>query len=836
MRLRSLRFVACLLLVAISYSAAADDSVPTTIIPTDYVVLPAVGQYGRLPVHRDAVEAQIVAGTWKSPEAGDTIDTLDGGQEIWQAVTASDGTIDARNHRGGYAFTTFDAPDDGVMLLEASGHAAVYVNGELHTGDPYSLGWLRLPVRVVKGRNNLLFHLAAEKLAARLISPPAKLFFADEDRTLPTMVRGEKAQLWAAVPIVNTTTEWIDGVELECRHDEETVQRSAVAPIAPLSVRKLAFQVPAAEADGDQARFEIRLAPLRTEASDASTESGRTLAESEFDLKLVDANDINVRTFRSRIDGSVQPYAIRPAENSSNLELDTPGVILTLHDAGANCEEHIARYTPKSWAHMIAPQGRRPYGFDWEAWGRIDVLEALADASKHYPCDPLRTCLTGYGMGGHGVWHLGVTFPDKFAAIGPSAGWISFWSYGGGMASFDNRPTEIEAMMLRGYSPSDTLKLLTNLATTGVYLLHDSADVDVPVEQARFLRERLASFHANFVYLEPTTADVASTSPTGDWPRMMTYFEHAERLASAEQTVVDFTTANPGVCAQCDWVTIDAQEQQLLPSRAVIRQDRDNASFNGTTTNVARLAIDIHQLPAGRPMDVTLDNQPFNRLRRLANEGMLWFERHDEKWSVAEPPSPKLKSSARNGTFNATVDHDAILVFGTKGNEEENRWAEAKARFDAETFYYRGNGALDVLPDAKFVAKEFIDRNVILYGNADTNSAWSELLPDCPIEIGRGAIRAGDRSETGDDLAVMMVRPRPDSDVALVGVVGGTGPAGMRLTNRLRWFVSGITYPDLVILGPKTLTAGTSDIRAWGFFGPDWKTDNAEIAWRAEVP
>ena len=155
-----------------------------------------------------------------------------------------------------------------------------------------------------------------------------------------------------------------------------------------------------------------------------------------------------VRGYESKIDGSVQPYAIRPAENSSNLELDTPGVVVTLHDAGGSCEEHVTRYMPKSWAHVLAPQGRRPYGFDWEAWGRIDVIEALADAGTHYPCDPLRTCLTGHGMGGHGVWHLGVTFPDKFAAIGPSAGWISFWSYGGGMASFENNPSAVETMMM----------------------------------------------------------------------------------------------------------------------------------------------------------------------------------------------------------------------------------------------------------------------------------------------------------------------------------------------------------------------------------------------------
>jgi hypothetical protein len=55
----------------------------------------------------------------------------------------------------------------------------------------------------------------------------------------------------------------------------------------------------------------------------------------------------------------------------------------------------------------------------------------------------------------------------------------------------------------------------------------------------------------------------------------------------------------------------------------------------------------------------------------------------------------------------------------------------------------------------------------------------------------------------------------------------------MRLTNRLRWFVSGIVYPDLMILEPKTLTEGTSGIRAWGYFGLDWRTETGEIAWRS---
>ena len=163
-------------------------------------------------------------------------------------------------------------------------------------------------------------------------------------------------------------------------------------------------------------------------------------------------------------------------------------------------------YSAKDWAHIVAPTGRRPYGFDWEDWGRIDALEALADAAKHYPSDPLRTYLTGFSMGGHGTWHLGVTYPDLFAAIGPIGGWASFWSYGGGMPTIQN-PSRLDELELRSYLPSDTVQLLPNLSETGVYVLHGAEDETVPVAQVRFMRVGWRRFIPNFVYFEKTGAD-----------------------------------------------------------------------------------------------------------------------------------------------------------------------------------------------------------------------------------------------------------------------------------------------------------------------------------------
>ncbi len=434
-------------------------------------------------------------------------------------------------------------------------------------------------------------------------------------------------------------------------------------------------------------------------------------------------------------------------------------------------------------------------------------------------------------MGGHGAWHIGVTRPDQFAAIGPSSGWISYWSYGGGMPSMET-PTNIDALLLRGYSASDTLKLLTNLTNNGVYVLHGGADQTVPVAQARFMRSRLAAFHPNFAYFEQPAADHWWGNECCDWPRMMEFFREQTSPSATEQTFVDFTTANPAVSSSCNWVSIEAQLEQLEPSHVAIRQNAEARTFVGNTSNVARLAIDVGHLAANQPIDVTLDGQALNWLNASNDTHKLWFERQGNDWSAAERAEPRMKGPARYGTFNSAFDNRAILVYGTAGNDEENAWAAAKARYDAETFYYRGGGALEVLPDSRFDFNGETDRNVVLYGNADTNSAWPQLLATSPVEVRRGHVRVGTRTETSDALAVVTVRPRPGSDTATVGVVAGTGPAGMRLTNRLRWFVSGIVYPDLMILEPKMLTEGTAGVRAWGYFGLDWGTETGEIAWR----
>lgn len=51
-----------------------------------------------------------------------------------------------------------------------------------------------------------------------------------------------------------------------------------------------------------------------------------------------------------------------------------------------------------------------------------------------------------------------------------------------------------------------------------------------------------------------------------------------------------------------------------------------------------------------------------------------------------------------------------VFVYGTSGNKEENEWSLNKAKYDAETWDYRGNGAVDIIADKEFLLSKYKNR------------------------------------------------------------------------------------------------------------------------------
>jgi hypothetical protein len=157
------------------------------------------------------------------------------------------------------------------------------------------------------------------------------------------------------------------------------------------------------------------------------------------------------------------------------------------------------------------------------------------------------------------------------------------------------------------------------------------------------------------------------------------------------------------------------------------------------------------------------------------------------------------------------------------GTAEENAWAYNKACFDAETWYYRGNGAIDIISDKEFKPSLYPNRGIIIYGNATTNKAWKSLLSNCPIQVAKGSIRFGTKQYNGTNLGAYFMWPRPDSKFASIAVITGSGLEGMNAANANQYFAGGSGFPDYLIFTTELLKKGVDGIKAAGFYSNDWK-------------
>ncbi|MHC4582309.1 MAG: alpha/beta hydrolase-fold protein, partial [Planctomycetota bacterium] len=558
-----------------------------------------------------------------------------------------------------------------------------------------------------------------------------------------------------------------------------------------------------------------------------------------LELKVVGPDRPRNVTFVSEIDDSVQYFSLRPA-TSLSADDPPPAIVLSCHGAAVKAHRQSGSYSSKDWFHIVAPTNRRPYGYDWEDFGRVDAMEVLDIVKKSFRHDPSRIYVTGHSMGGHGAWHLGVTYPDKFAAVGPSAGWLSRSSYGR-RRSEEAEQSPMEELLRRPRKSGDTVALAANLKQHGIYILHGADDDNVPASQAQRMAEVLGEFHKDWIYHEQPGKKHWWSNEYGDggaacvdWPFMFDMFARHALPPSSAVREVEFVTANPGVSSCCHWLAIEGQIRHLDISKAKIHTWPGKRIFKGTTENVAVLRLDLGHLSSKEPITVDLDGQEITNIPYPEDAGSLWLGRRDGKWNCIEKPPAKHKGPHRYGSIKDELKHRFLLVYGTAGTPEENKWAFGKARYDAETFWYRGNGSPEIIADSAFEPGRYADRTVVLYGNAQTNSAWSALLSDSPVQIERGRVRIAKRFFKGDDLSAYFIRPRRDSNVASVVVVGGTGPTGMRSTYFVSFFRSFVRYPDCLITRVDQQDAGSSKNVAVGFFGLDWGVESGQFAFADE--
>lgn len=819
------RTVACFsFIAALSFCVGSAKAQDDTVHFSKGLFLSSASRYGREAISTDPLAYKLFNHTLLSPVALGLFGKNEKGEDMsWAAVTAD--SLHRFRSRGGfggggYYYFTYESDKERIALLNVKGNSALFFNGEPHGGDAYASGWLYIPVKLKKGLNEL--YVRGGQVVADLIFPSKPVTINTQDPTLPSVVlTHDNHRLVGALVIINASPTELKGLRMVSM-TEPAITTTPLPPIPPMSTRKVPFTI-----DGSAISAKGRY-PCKVWI----TSKDKKIDETEISLEAVAPTEKYSETFISLIDGSIQYYAVTPQLNGPQKNA---ALFLSVHGAGVEAIGQAKAYQSKDWGTLVAATNRRPRGFNWEDWGRLDALEVLEIAKAKFNPDPQHIYLTGHSMGGHGTWYLGATYPDKWAAIGACSGYPTLKGYGSADGLIpDSSHSPIEQMLLRGSNPSDVLKLAKNYKTLGVYILHGDADRTVSVNYARQMRKLLADFHTDLSYYEYPGGEHWFGDQSVDWKPLFEFFKWHKLAADTSMDKIEFVTANPGISSSYRWAAILQQEHPLQYTRISFTRNKSTGTISGITENARMLRLNLKDLGPDKKVRIQLDGTPALDYTTKNTEDEIFLKKTQAGWAFSSLPSGLEKTSIRYGTFKDPFNYKMVFIYSTAGTAEENQWSFNKARFDAETWYYRANGAVDIMADKDYLPSAYPDRNVLLYGNASTNKAWKLLLADCPIQVERGKLSAGKNIFSGDGLAAYFTWPIRSSKINSVGVITGTGVKGMNATLPNQYFAGGSGFPDFMIFTPEMLLKGSTGIKMAGYFDNNWQLNDEEMVVQAD--
>jgi len=547
------------------------------------------------------------------------------------------------------------------------------------------------------------------------------------------------------------------------------------------------------------------LAQLQTQADSLQKESN----------PFAHATGQFLRGYFSGIDGSLQAYAIRVPVN---FTFDKPiPIVINLH----GYDPSFSAWEDNPFLQGFnAAAGERyllvnPFGRGntmYQNTGEADVLEVIAEVRRLYPVDENRIYLTGGSMGGAGTWHIGLSYPDIFAAIAPIMGPTEFLFWTG------LNPAELSPVQQFIFERNSALFKAENARNLPVFCNHGVRDDIVPIDQSRKIVARLQDFGYTIRYQEHPNA------AHGDFPPEMerSIYDWLEPLA--REPLPAHVTLRTGQLKhnQAYWVTLEAMDNPIQFAEI----DAEITASNRVrirTQNVSRFRLDLpaEKNQPGKKITFKIDaSQPIeipggSKEVSFINRG---------KWQVETTfPARLHKTRDLAGPISEAFNTGFVLVYGTLADAEINR-REAE-RFSAQWETWQHVPAR-IFPDSAVTGAEIRRFNLILFGTPSTNRLTQQINADLPIQFGQNEIIAGTLRFAGADMGLAQIYPNPLNPEKYVVIFAGlSGAATDGIVKRIG------TEFDYLIFDGKTvglnflqgnLAIEGTPLRC-GFFDSDWQ-------------
>jgi hypothetical protein len=522
-----------------------------------------------------------------------------------------------------------------------------------------------------------------------------------------------------------------------------------------------------------------------------------------------------IRGYRSRIDGSAQPYGLvipedRPAKGG---RLD-----VWLHGRSDVLTE-LAFMAPQLAKPKTPPPSKlitlNIYGRFCNAYkfaGEVDVLEAMEHAIREYGCSPDHVALRGFSMGGAGTWHVGAQYIDRFAAIAPGAGFVETAEYAKVDAAGKVPPTPWERKLFSLY---DVPGYVLNLSNRPVYLYCGDED------PARWqgLKMVAAAKARGFVIPElvgPKTGHKYHPETKKQLDALMDAAVAKGRPTAPERVRLSTPTLKYN---KVDWVTVNALQEHWTVSE-VEATKVGPAKIEVTTKGVAEFTLNLPAAWAGEGEPaITVDGAAFKGVTRFVKIGGKWV---DPRTRNLVEPAIRKKHDLQGPVDDAFMD--AFVFVRPTGKSSLPRvddWAKSELELAVRKWRVNFRGEVTVVDDVAVTKEMMRTKHLVLWGDAESNKLIARVLPKLPMKWDAGKIAIDKVSYDAATHVPILIHPNPLSPERYVVLNSGyTFRQGSDVTNALQtpklpdWAIVDITVP------PSAQWPG--QVNAAGFFDEGW--------------
>lgn len=515
------------------------------------------------------------------------------------------------------------------------------------------------------------------------------------------------------------------------------------------------------------------------------------------------ATGLVVRGYRSKIDGSVQPYGLVVPKD---LDLTKPARLdLWWHGRYENVTELKFINERLSSSGQFAPPNAivlHPFGRFSNAnrfAGEVDTFEAMDHVRKDYKIDESRLVARGFSMGGAACWQYATHYPGLWCAAAPGAGFSEAADFLKVFQRESVKPTAWEQSLWHLYDATDYAANLTNLPTVAY-----SGEDDSQKQAADMMAKAMSAERLELVHLiGPKTKHSYHAATKKDIDARIDALAAKGKDPMPER--VRFTTWTLRY-PESHWLQIDGMGEHWKRARVDGAIDRgDTAAVRVTTENVTALTLKFPKGKLGgleRP--VVIDG---TELTSRLNGRPVYFRKAGTKWEIAAA-LPARDGSAKVHGLQGPID-DAfmdkfVFVRPTRPplNDKVGAWvtSEFERALAMWRQVFRGDA---VVKDVNELQPEDITgSNLILWGDPRSNPYIAAVIDRLPVKWTAENVVVGAKTFPAATHVPVLIYPNPLSPGRYVVLNSGFTFREYDLLNNARqtpklpdWAVIDVTTP-----------------------------------------